>query len=128
MKKEGFKLSNKQLKKIVNIMVITFAFFFVVRSFIFDTDEERYNSSLRNIKEEKFQGIVIDKAFEKYNHNASMIYLNNETKFAVFGQFWSRIKIGDSIVKKEGETFFRVYRNNEKIILDTKEILDTWKK
>ncbi|MBO9584027.1 MAG: hypothetical protein J7574_07700 [Flavobacterium sp.] len=128
MKKEGFELSNTQLKKIVNAMVFIVAIFLIVRSIIFDTDEERYNSSLRNIKEEKFQGIVIDKVFEKYNHNSSMIYLNDETKFAVFGQFWPRIKIGDSIVKKEGETFFTVYRNNEKFILDNKEVLDGWKK
>jgi hypothetical protein len=53
-----------------------------------------------------------------------MIYLKNETKFAVFGEFWSKIEIGDSIVKKKGETIITVYRNNEKFTLDNQEIIN----
>lgn len=71
---------------------------------------------------------MIDKGFEKFNHNAAMIYLNNKTKFSVFGEFWAKIKIGDSIVKKRGETIITIYRNNEIIILDNKEILESWRK
>ncbi|SEN88711.1 hypothetical protein SAMN05444671_2353 [Flavobacterium sp. CF108] len=124
MKKESFKFSNKQLKIVLNVGVAIFAIFLFVKSFIIDTDRKRYNTGLKNIQEENFQGLVIDKGFEKYNHNAAMIYLNDETKFSVFGQFWSKIKIGDSVVKKRGETIITVYRNKEKFILDNEEILN----
>ena len=35
-----------------------------------------------------------------------MIYLRDKTKIAVFGEFWSQIKVGDSLEKKKGETIF----------------------
>ncbi|KAF2509375.1 hypothetical protein EYY60_13420 [Flavobacterium zhairuonense] len=127
MKKEDFWFSDKQLKKALRIVIAIFAIFLFVRSFIIDTDKKRHNNGLKSIKEESFQGVVVDKGFEKLNHNASMIYLNDETKFAVFGQFWPKIKIGDSVVKKSGETIITVYRNNEKFILDNKEIFDSFK-
>ena len=57
-----------------------------------------------------------------------MIYLSNNRKFAVFGQFWAEIKIGDSLVKKKGETIITVYRNKEKLVLDNKDVMNSWKK
>jgi hypothetical protein len=53
-----------------------------------------------------------------------MIYLRNKTKIAVFGEFWSQIKIGDSLVKKKGETIITVYRNNVKFTLDNKDVIN----
>jgi len=93
-----------------------------------DTNRSKYERSLKNIREQSFEGIVIDKGFEKFNHNASMIYLSNNRKFAVFGQFWAEIKIGDSLVKKKGETIITVYRNKEKLVLDNKDVMNSWKK
>ncbi|MFH6994227.1 hypothetical protein [Flavobacterium sp. FlaQc-48] len=126
--KKALELSNKQWKIILNIGITIFAVFLFVKSFTIDTDRSKYERSLKNIQEQSFEGIVIDKGFEKFNHNAAMIYLSNETKFSPFGQFWPKIKIGDSIVKKKGETVITVYRNNEKFMLDNKEILESWKK
>lgn len=128
MKSEVFELTNQQWKIILNIGITIFAVFLFVKSFIMDTDRSKYERSLKSIQEQSFEGIVIDKGFEKFNRNAAMIYLSNKTKFSPFGQFWPKIKIGDSIVKKKGQTIITVYRNTEKIILDNKEILDSWKK
>ncbi|KIO53376.1 hypothetical protein [Flavobacterium hibernum] len=128
MKSKGFEVTNGQWKIILNIGIIIFAVFLFVKSFIMDTSRSRYEKALKNIQEQSFQGIVVDKGFEKFNHNAAMIYLSDETKFSPFGQFWAKIKIGDSIVKKKGETIITVYRKNKKTILDNKEILDSWKK
>ncbi len=127
MNKEDFKFSDKQLKKALNIGIVIFAVFLFIKSFIIDTPKKRLDDSLRNIKEQSFEGYVIDKGFEKFNHNAGMIYLSNKTKFCPFGQFWAQIKIGDSVVKKKGETIITVYRNKEKFILDNKDIMDSWK-
>jgi hypothetical protein len=56
-----------------------------------------------------------------------MIYLRNITKIVVMGEFWSEIRIGDSLVKKKGETIITVYRNNVKFILDNKVIISSLK-
>jgi len=125
---KALELSNKQLKNILNISISLFAVFIFVKSFIMDTNRSKYERSLKNIREQSFEGIVIDKGFEKFNHNASMIYLSNNRKFAVFGQFWAEIKIGDSLVKKKGETIITVYRNKEKLVLDNKDVMNSWKK
>ena len=86
--------------------------------------EQLLDGSLRNIREENYQGFVIDKNYDKNNHNSPMIYLSDNTKIAVFGKFWSEIKIGDSIEKKKGETIITVYRNNMKFTLDNKDIIN----
>jgi co-chaperonin GroES (HSP10) len=125
---KALELSDKQLKNILNISISLFAVFLFVKSFIIDTNRSKYERSLKNIREQSFEGIVIDKGFEKFNHNASMIYLSNNRKFAVFGQFWAEIKIGDSLVKKKGETIITVYRNKEKFVLDNKDVMNSWKK
>lgn len=128
MKKIGFNFTDSQLKKALNVGVTIFAIFLLIRFFLIDTDKKRLDDSLKNVKEESFEGYVTDKGYEKFNHNASVIYLKNNTRFAIFGEFWSQIKIGDSVVKKKGETIITVYRNREKFILDNKEIIDSWKK
>lgn len=127
MKSEGFEVTNEQWKIILNIGITIFAVFLFVKSFIMDTDRSKYENSLKNIQEQSFEGIVIDKGFEKINHNAAMIYLSNEIKFSSFGQFWPKINIGDSVVKKKGETFITVYRNKEKFTLENKDVLEYMK-
>ncbi|SHM96788.1 hypothetical protein [Flavobacterium chilense] len=119
---------NANKKTILNIAIILFAVFLFIRSFFIDTDQKRFEEGIKNIKEQEFQGVVVDKQFEKFNHNASMIYLNNNTKVAIFGEFWPKINIGDSVVKRKGETIWTVYREKQKFILDTKDALDKFKK
>lgn len=128
MKPNYFGILKANKKVVINVAIILFAFFLFMRSFFIETDQKRFEGGLKNIQEEQYQGSVIDKKFEKFNHNASMIYLNNRTKVSIFGEFWSKIKIGDSLEKKRGETIITVYRNNEKFTLDNKEILDKFKK
>lgn len=118
--------TNKKL--ILNVAMILFAVFLFTRSFFIETNQKRFEGGLKNIQEEQFQGVVIEKKFEKFNHNASMIYLNNNTKVAIFGEFWTKVNIGDSVVKRKGETIWTVYRNNQKFTLDNKDILDKFKK
>lgn len=124
MKNQGFEISIKQLKVVLNIGTIMLAFFLVFKFVFMSSREQLLDVSLKNIKEENFQGFVIDKNYDKNNHNSPMIYLSNKTKIAVFGEFWSQIKIGDSLEKKKGETIITVYRNNIKFTLDNKDIIN----
>jgi hypothetical protein len=127
MKNEGFEISIKQLKVVLNIGTIMLAFFLIYKFVVISSREQLLDCSLKNISEENFQGFVIDKNYDKNNHNSPMIYLRNKTKIAVLGEFWSEIRIGDSLVKKKGETIITVYRNNVKFILDNKVIISSLK-
>lgn len=128
MKNEGIEISIKQLKVILSIGTIMLAFFLVYKFVGIRSKKQLLNVSLKNIRDENFQGFVIDKNYDKNNHNSPMIYLRNKTKIAVFGQFWSQIKIGDSLEKKKGETIITVYRNNMKFTVDNKEIINSLNK
>jgi len=128
MKNEGFEISIKQLKVFLSIGTIMLAFFLVYKFVVISSREQLLYDSLKNIREENFQGFVIDKNYDKNNHNSPMIYLRDKTKIAVFGEFWSQIKIGDSLEKKKGETIITVYRNNVKFILDNKDVINDLKK
>ena len=128
MKNEGFEMSAKQLKAVFSIGAIMLAIYLVYKFVVISSEEQLLDGSLRNIREENFQGFVIDKNYDKNNHNSPMIYLRNKTKIAVFGEFWSQIKIGDSLEKKKGETIITVYRNNMKFTLDNKDIINTLNK
>ena len=128
MKNEGFEISIKQLKVILSIGTIILAFFLVYKFVVISSREQLLDDSLRNIREENFQGFVIDKNYDKNNHNSPMIYLRNKTKIAVFGEFWSQIKVGDSLEKKKGETIISVYRDDVKFTLDNKDVINDLKK
>ena len=125
---EGFEISIKQLKVVLNIGTIMLAFFLVYKFVDISSREQLLDDSLKNIREENFQGFVIDKNYDKNNHNSPMIYLRNKTKIAVFGEFWSQIKIGDSLEKKKGETIITLYRNDVKFTLDNKDIINSLKR
>lgn len=125
---EGFELSSKQLKIILNIVTTIFAIAFIFKFLILNKDEELLEVSLKNIQEENFQGFVIDKDCDKDNHNSPTIYFKDQNKIAIFGEFWSKIKVGDSLVKKRGETIITVYRNDKKFTLDNKNIINSLKK
>ncbi len=107
MKNEGFEISIKQLKVILSIGTIILAFFLVYKFVVISSREQLLDDSLRNIREENFQGFVIDKNYDKNNHNSPMIYLRDKTKIAVFGEFWSQIKVGDSLEKKKEKQLFQ---------------------
>lgn len=128
MKNEGFEISIKQLKVVLSIGTIMLVFFLVYKFVVISSGEQLLDGSLKNIKEENFQGFVIYKYYDKNNHNSPMIYLRNKTKIAVFGEFWSQIKIGDSLEKEKGKTIITVYRNNVKFTLDNKDIINGLKK
>ena len=123
MKNEGFEISIKQLKVILSIGTIILAFFLVYKFVVISSWEQLLDDSLRNIREVNFQGFVIDKNYDKNNHNSPMIYLRDKTKIAVFGEFWSQIKVGDSLEKKKGETIISVYRDDVKFTLDNKDVM-----
>nr|WP_294926418.1 hypothetical protein [uncultured Flavobacterium sp.] len=127
MKNEAFELSNMQLKYLLNIVIGIFALFLLVKFVILDSEKDRINISLKNILDESYHGIVVFKDYDKNNHNNPTLYLKDKFQISITGEFWSKIKRGDSLVKKKGETIITVYRNKEKFILDNKDVIKHWK-
>lgn len=98
--------------------------FLLMRFVALDSREDRINTSLKNILDESYHGIVVFKDYDKNNHNNPTLYFKDKFQIGITGEFWSKIKGGDSLVKKKGETIITVYRNKEKFILDNKDVIN----
>ncbi|TDP03088.1 hypothetical protein [Flavobacterium sp. 245] len=121
------ELSNAQLKKILNIGVVICILFILIWEIFYNDKESFYKKNFDNILNENFSGNVIEKYYDKENHNSPTIVLNN-SKISVVGNFWSEILVGDSIDKKKGEYTITVYKKVDTLILDYKTIIEEIKK
>lgn len=120
------EITTNHLKKISYILVALVIFSLIIWESFFNTQQKRYVNSLKNIMDEEYSGIVINRYVDKNNHNSPKLIFSNNTETAIFGEFFGIIQIGDSIVKKKGDSKIIVYRGKEKVILDNKEVLNKW--
>jgi len=127
MKEIDFEFSNDFFKKALGIMVFSFVVFMIIWSLFFKNNNSIINESISNLLNEKYKGVVVSKYYDKENHNNPIIEFKDE-KVGIFGEYWSVIKKGDSLVKNRNELFITVYRGKEKFILDYKPILEELKK
>lgn len=127
MKNEGFELSSKQLKIIFSTCKF-FVLFYIVYKVFFQTNIKTKNDLLEYVKNENYEGVVYYKDYDKDNHNNPTLYFKNKSQITINGEFWSKIKVGDSLEKKRGETIITVYRNDKKFTLDNKNIVNSLKK
>jgi len=125
MKNEGFEISNRYLKILLTIgvfLVFTYIIYVqIFRSTRIDSKED----SLIYVLNEEYHGIVSYKDYDKNNHNNPTLYFKDSTEVTINGEFWSQIKIGDSLEKKKGETIITVYRNNMKFTLENTDIINS---
>lgn len=128
MKNEGFELSTKQLKILLTICVFCVLAYIVYTEIFRTKTTSTENDFLKYVKSEDYAGVVYYKDYDKNNHNNPTLYFKNKSQITINGEFWSKIKVGDSLVKKKGETIITIFRNREKITLDNKDILSNLKK
>lgn len=128
MKNEGFEFSKKQLKILLTICVFLVLLYIIYVEIFRTTSMDSKENSLNYITNEQYMGTVYYKDYDKSNHNNPTLYFKDKTEIIINSEFWSKIEIGDSILKKKGETIITVYRNNEKFILDNQEIINGLKK
>ncbi|CAM1356164.1 conserved hypothetical protein [Tenacibaculum ascidiaceicola] len=125
------ELSNKQLKKILFILVIIFQvilFSTMAYNEVFvNTKEKSYEKIKTILKEQSFAGIITKKTRDKNNHNNALIIFGNGKKLVLFEQIYSQIKENDSVIKKQNELHIEVYRKGVQKIIDLNEILDYYK-
>lgn len=115
-----------QLKKFSYLLIACFIISIIIWEVFYNTDQDRYEKSLKNIMQEDYNGVVIKKYADKDNHNSPKLVFSNNKQTAIFGEFYAVILVGDSIVKKKKDSKITVYRNNKEIILDNKDVLKKW--
>ncbi|WP_440066812.1 HAD hydrolase family protein [Tenacibaculum discolor] len=125
------ELSNKQLKKILFILIIIFQvvlFSTMAYNELFvNTKEKSYEKIKTMLKEQSFAGIITKKTRDKNNHNNALVIFDNGKKLVLFEQTYSQLEVNDSIVKKQNDLHIEVYRKGIKKIINLNEILDYYK-
>lgn len=123
-----FVLNIKQLKKITFLLVGIFIVGIIVWDVFYNTNDRFRNNLLNSIQNEEYNGVVVEKYYDKENHNDPTLVLKSGEKVSVYGIIWGKIYIGDSIVKNKGETTLSSFRNDQKLIFDNKSIIDEIRK
>lgn len=111
-------MANKTLKQIIT--VCTFIAICVMLIFMLKIDNKTAfrERVILNIKKQEYAGIVDSRYIDKENHNSPILVLSNKKKVAIYGQLYSQIEIGYSIVKRKDRTKVIVLRKDMKIVLD----------
>jgi hypothetical protein len=122
-KNKSFEITNKLLTQIIQGFVIAFIFIYIIKSFFFESKLDTHNRIVESIMNEEYKGVVINRYYDVKNHNTPKIVFSNNTEIPIYGQFYSMVKNGDSIVKKKDESVITVYRGNETIILDNLNVI-----
>ncbi|WP_300486769.1 hypothetical protein [Flavobacterium sp.] len=125
MKNNSFEFTNKMLWRILAVILIFFISFMIIWSYKNkdNTNKNNLQISIINVLNQNYSGIVSYKDYDKSNHNNPTIYLTNGVKF-IEGDYWDVIKKGDSLIKKRGDFFINVYRNDSVFKLDKKIYLE----
>jgi len=99
--------TDKNILRFMILFIILLAFIL----FYFGNDEKKMNSDFLKIK---FSGIVDSTYIDNRNHNESKIRLNTGKHISNYfkGKAWD-IKVGDSVLKSEGDGYIKVYRDKE---------------
>ncbi|MAD96241.1 MAG: hypothetical protein CMB99_02840 [Flavobacteriaceae bacterium] len=121
------ELSIKQLKNLLFVILGIVFIYLVYNDFFVNTKEENYKIAYEIDINMSFNGVVVKKYREKSNHNNPVLLLNNEEKVYLYEQFFSKIKLQDSIVKKKGNLLVYVYSNNSKIVMNLEDELNLMK-
>jgi hypothetical protein len=122
IEKGGIEINNKKLMKIVQFLLLFSVVVFLVKVFYFDNLYFR-DRVIESIKNEEYEGVIVNRYYDKKNHNTPMLVFSNFVEVPIYGQFYSQIKIGDSVVKKKNDTKIVIYRQNEVIILDNINVI-----
>lgn len=117
------EITIEQLKKFCYVLIACFAVFMTIWEVFYNTNQDRYERSLKDIMHDHYNGVVVKKYIDGNNHNSPMLVFSDKKQIAMFDQFYAIIQIGDSVVKEKASTKILVYRNNSKFILDNKDVL-----
>ncbi|MCD8417969.1 hypothetical protein J2Q11_09875 [Tenacibaculum finnmarkense genomovar finnmarkense] len=97
---------NILLKKVILIFQIIVVYFLLERN-----TKENYEDYLRMYENQFYEGVVEKKSRDKKNHNNAILIFKNKRKINMREEFYEKIKVNDSIVKKKGSLSVKVFSN-----------------
>ena len=121
------KIDGKDLNKVGSGIVILLVIVFGIQYINTDKDQE-YVGLLANMLDKKYEGVILEKFIDYDNHAMRTIILNNGNRTSVNSDFYTKINIGDSISKKEGDSIIWLYKNKDILTFDYKEWVERIKR
>ena len=111
----GF-LSKKQttIIKLIILLLAVFIFYYFILINESNKKDNQYNSTDYT----HYSGVIVKKYMDIPEHNTPTLVFKNHKETGMNDEFYSQIDVGDSIVKKEGWFYIKVYKKNRCIILD----------
>ncbi|MBN8643481.1 MAG: hypothetical protein J0L86_16840 [Flavobacteriales bacterium] len=109
--------------KVFGIVVIFFGFFYLLTI----DYKKGFDLVLKTIKLDSYEGIVIDKYYDKKNHNNPTLILSTNRSITLYGEQYSQINLNDSLSKKKNSTKLYVFKKDRIIVIDLKEYIETLK-
>ena len=99
---------------VIFILTIATMFGFVLQKCNKDSNESQLLlKSLRRNLEYKKNSVIINKGINSENRNIPFIVFSDMEKLDVSDNFYKRVEVGDTIVKKRSTTVYKIYRNNQ---------------
>lgn len=123
MNKNVFEINNEALKKIVTLTTFIAGVILIVVMLNFDNKNKFRERVIERIKNEHYHGIVVNRYYDKNNHNTPMIVFSDKSEASIYGHFYNQVKLGDSLLKKKGSTKIIIYRPGKKIELENLSII-----
>lgn len=118
MAKTGFEIDTKTLKQIITVCTFIAIGVMLIVMLKIDNKTALRERVILSIKNQEYAGVVDSRYYDTDNHNSPTLVFSNKTRVAIYGQLYSQIKIGDSIIKRKGSTKVIVLRKDKKIVLD----------
>jgi len=121
------EIDGKDLNKVGSGIVILLVIVFGIQYINTDKDQE-YVGLLANMLDKKYEGVILEKFIDYDNHAMRTIILNNGSRASINSDFYTKINIGDSISKKEGDSIIWLYKNKDTLTFDYKEWVERIKR
>lgn len=114
MKEEITKLDG-QLKIVGTVLAVIVIIVLLIHN---ATSKSRFDTMLNDLLSKEYSGVVTAKYIDKENHNDPSIILSGHHKLSFYGQYWDKIQVGDSLVKKKGSGILEIYNQKGVNLID----------
>lgn len=118
------KLNKFYTDNIAIISIIKALIFFFVLFFWFKVGDsgENLKKSYEMDVNEYYNSIVIEKGLDKSNRNTPYFILNNKSKSHIDQLLFQKIEVGDTLLKRSGQSILKIIRKDTILFFDFKDI------
>lgn len=117
-------VNNNIIYKVLGLGVILFGLYYLL-----NIDHKKgFDLVINTIKSDSYEGVVIEKYYDKANHNTPTLVLSSNRIITLYGEQYSQINLNDSVSKKNKSTTLYVFKKDKKIEIDLKAYIENLKK